>query len=260
MIRGHKHLQECAYIGDDSSEELDELMEAIREGTYVGNESIRSIVNQPDLMKRHREDVEFHHPAHQNTTKNHTINKSIDSSDITDPIIMKKILDSLQEKNKKKNKEDIYMTYIPRNSTIGRGEDVNFNIFAPDVHQTPKSKSQETYEDIVKKLQSLGERSGDILKKVNEDFQLNMIPKNKSLDKDHVKEQKMNMKGRHYSKPLVQFDDIIDKARRRRDITLSNSLDSELNRDDDESNVAMEEVRILFISCSYNVLETYSMA
>lgn len=27
IIRGHKHLHECAFIGDDSSEELDELLE-----------------------------------------------------------------------------------------------------------------------------------------------------------------------------------------------------------------------------------------
>ena len=28
VIRGHKHLQECAYIGDDSSEELEEILRA----------------------------------------------------------------------------------------------------------------------------------------------------------------------------------------------------------------------------------------
>lgn len=32
MIKGYKHLQECAYIGDDSSEELDELIEAHKLG------------------------------------------------------------------------------------------------------------------------------------------------------------------------------------------------------------------------------------
>ena len=28
MIKGYKHLQDCAYIGDDSSEEMKELQEA----------------------------------------------------------------------------------------------------------------------------------------------------------------------------------------------------------------------------------------
>lgn len=32
MIKGYKHLQECAYIGDDSSEELDEIIEAYQLG------------------------------------------------------------------------------------------------------------------------------------------------------------------------------------------------------------------------------------
>lgn len=31
MIRGHKHLHECAFIGDDSSEELEELVEVAQE-------------------------------------------------------------------------------------------------------------------------------------------------------------------------------------------------------------------------------------
>lgn len=31
VIRGHKHLHECAFIGDDSSEELEELLEVAEE-------------------------------------------------------------------------------------------------------------------------------------------------------------------------------------------------------------------------------------
>lgn len=31
IIRGHKHLHECAFIGDDSSEELEELLEIAEE-------------------------------------------------------------------------------------------------------------------------------------------------------------------------------------------------------------------------------------
>lgn len=32
LIKGHRHLHECAYIGDDSSEEYDELLEIAKEG------------------------------------------------------------------------------------------------------------------------------------------------------------------------------------------------------------------------------------
>lgn len=31
IIRGHKHLHECAFIGDNSSEELEELLEIAEE-------------------------------------------------------------------------------------------------------------------------------------------------------------------------------------------------------------------------------------
>lgn len=37
MIKGYKHLQECAYIGDDSSEELDELWEAYSLGLMTNS-------------------------------------------------------------------------------------------------------------------------------------------------------------------------------------------------------------------------------
>lgn len=35
LIRGHRHLHECAYIGDDSSEELNELIEIVAEGGTI---------------------------------------------------------------------------------------------------------------------------------------------------------------------------------------------------------------------------------
>lgn len=35
LIRGHRHLHECAYIGDDSSEELEELMEIAAENGAI---------------------------------------------------------------------------------------------------------------------------------------------------------------------------------------------------------------------------------
>ncbi|KAK9720344.1 protein of unknown function (DUF4792) [Popillia japonica] len=56
VIRGHKHLHDCAYIGDDSSEELDEILEAIKDGSYVYVNTTKDEQpsNVPHLMKRHR--------------------------------------------------------------------------------------------------------------------------------------------------------------------------------------------------------------
>lgn len=82
------------------------MMEAIREGTYIAptkNET-RPQVNTPNMMKRHRNDVEFHHPQHKNTTKNHTIDNRVDSAEITDPKMLKKILESISQKSTKKER------------------------------------------------------------------------------------------------------------------------------------------------------------
>nr|CAD7401045.1 unnamed protein product [Timema cristinae] len=66
VIRGHKHLHECAYIGDDSSEELEEMQANLPEGqrpvfkngTPVPVDDGES--NEPDQMKRVRPGVILH--------------------------------------------------------------------------------------------------------------------------------------------------------------------------------------------------------
>uniref|UniRef100_A0A0C9RP70 NAB6_0 protein n=1 Tax=Fopius arisanus TaxID=64838 RepID=A0A0C9RP70_9HYME len=77
IIRGHKHLHECAFIGDDSSEELEELLEIAEEqgllnGTgYPLNQKTDGPSNEPDKMKKADQDVQFHHKGnapHSNGT------------------------------------------------------------------------------------------------------------------------------------------------------------------------------------------------
>lgn len=66
LIRGHRHLHECAYIGDDSSEELEELMEIVAEGNVIQvpktDVSDESPSNRVDLLTKHRAEVTFHDP------------------------------------------------------------------------------------------------------------------------------------------------------------------------------------------------------
>lgn len=51
IIRGHKHLHECAFIGDDSCEELEELLEIAEEQGLLNitalpeNLKVTSIIN-----------------------------------------------------------------------------------------------------------------------------------------------------------------------------------------------------------------------
>ncbi|RVE45009.1 hypothetical protein evm_010327 [Chilo suppressalis] len=103
MIKGYKHLQECAYIGDDSSEELDELMEANKLGLISDDlllEKIQQLkkvdgkANQPGTMKRHKAGVSFHDPSH---TTNVTSPESVPTADITeqDPKELRELLERL---------------------------------------------------------------------------------------------------------------------------------------------------------------------
>lgn len=101
MIKGYKHLQECAYIGDDSSEELDELLEARRLGLLADDGLLDKLLkrvdnpaNIPDAMRRHKGGVQFHHPSN---IVNDTSSSSIPTQDITerDPKELKEILDKL---------------------------------------------------------------------------------------------------------------------------------------------------------------------
>ncbi|XP_011865778.1 PREDICTED: uncharacterized protein LOC105560886 isoform X2 [Vollenhovia emeryi] len=64
IIRGFKNLHECAFIGDDSSEELEELVEVAKEEGLLNlkrtTETAR-LSNVPDKMRRADQDVHFYH-------------------------------------------------------------------------------------------------------------------------------------------------------------------------------------------------------
>lgn len=208
-------------------------MQAIQEKSYVPPPKPKqnsTRVNEPELMKRHRADVKFHHPFHKNSSEMHTIKEAVDEAEITDPKMLQPILDSLQVKTRKKHKPTPQENHIHvhRNSTIAKEEKKNFKIESPHFDQT---KSEEALEDIIKRLQSLGNKTNSILDRINKKF-----------GKNETDDTKFDVKGRHYSKPAVHFDENIDRARRRRQITISNAMKSNLTEDDEERNLAMEEV------------------
>ncbi|XP_045519653.1 uncharacterized protein LOC123711216 isoform X1 [Pieris brassicae] len=103
MIKGYKHLQECAYIGDDSSEELDELLEAHQLGLMNNATLWEKIMqlkkedgkaNDPEAMKRHKAGVSFHDPSH---VSNVTSSAGVPDIDVTDhdPKELRAILEHL---------------------------------------------------------------------------------------------------------------------------------------------------------------------
>nr|XP_023014593.1 uncharacterized protein LOC111504309 [Leptinotarsa decemlineata] len=237
VIRGHKHLHECAYIGDDSSEELDELMEAVREGVYVDihenrppnstkSDNDEAPANDPELMRRHRPEVEFLSPIHRNASRSHHLAYAEDNSEISDTKDLKQILDALHVKSATYRKKLSGKSHTHRNSTIAKGESQNMHIEAPE----PNNSSQEILSDILRRLKALGPKGPKILQKVNVEF-------------DHIgdsKQEAIDMRARHYSKPSVNFGDYIDQARRRkRDLILSTAMG--MNENDEENDHAMEE-------------------
>ncbi|XP_026667108.1 uncharacterized protein LOC108622199 [Ceratina calcarata] len=115
IIRGHKHLHECAFIGDDSSEELEELFEVAKETGLLSVNGTESPSNQPEKMKRVHQGIQFHHKDHDrllNSTKHMAAHHY--SSHELDAKAMKAILSELFVKTldtKKKQKENPHHHY-----------------------------------------------------------------------------------------------------------------------------------------------------
>ncbi|XP_056635740.1 uncharacterized protein LOC130444560 isoform X2 [Diorhabda sublineata] len=224
MIRGHKHLHECAYIGDNSSEELEEQMEAIREHAIVESDEKKADqpANIPEAMKRHRPEVEFHTTYHQN--KSLALEKSVENIEITDMKDMRKILLALQERTEV-YKSKTSPNHVHRNSTVAQGETYNFKFNKPK----NVTSSEEAMNDILSKLTRMGEKGQQVLDRVNSKY-------NKQ-NKSNV----FQIKSRHYSKPIVNFSDDIDRSRKRRkrELIISQALAN--NEDDRDNDFGMEE-------------------
>lgn len=244
VIRGHKHLHECAYIGDNSSEELDEMMAAIREGTYkyTNSSSIGQPPNTPDMMKRHREDVQFYHPLHATNGTNHTLEgEELDTTDVTDPKLMKKILEMLKAKTPPKMVATTTKkphAHVHRNSTIAKDELGNLQI--ENAGPRNGTDSEEFVHDVLSKLHGLGNKGASILDKLNDRFNDRKNVQEMNDNSLNPSDPVLSIRGRHYQKPAVQFDDNIDRARRRkRELILETA--AILNEEEEDKDLAQEE-------------------
>ncbi|XP_031641099.1 uncharacterized protein LOC116352550 [Contarinia nasturtii] len=119
LIRGHKHLQQCAYIGDDSSEELEELLEIAEEKGIADLHfsSPESPANRVDLLTKHRPGVEFHDDRLRENKESFTFSPlqelAKDSEDNISGKRMKELLGLLPRKANK------FKTNIIYNNTHG---------------------------------------------------------------------------------------------------------------------------------------------
>ncbi|XP_059622740.1 uncharacterized protein LOC132265946 isoform X2 [Phlebotomus argentipes] len=76
LIRGHRHLHECAYIGDDSSEEDEELREIELEREKKEDENGDAPSNRVDLLKRSKPEIAFLDPVAQENANKYTLNRN----------------------------------------------------------------------------------------------------------------------------------------------------------------------------------------
>lgn len=118
LIRGHRHLQECAYIGDDSSEELEELLEIAAEKGILDLEisSPESPANRVDLLTKHRPEVQFHDQQMRDNADSFTFSPSQalqkDSEDDISGKRMKALLNLLPHKANKFKANTVNNTHI----------------------------------------------------------------------------------------------------------------------------------------------------
>ncbi|KAJ8673425.1 hypothetical protein QAD02_004687 [Eretmocerus hayati] len=98
VIRGHKNLHECAFIGDDSSEELEELLEIVEKEGILSkpiqtNTNASGLSNGPSKMKKVKQTVQFHHSErekdnllqHNNHQQHHEYSShELDAKDMRD--------------------------------------------------------------------------------------------------------------------------------------------------------------------------------
>ncbi|XP_050356698.1 uncharacterized protein LOC126777632 [Nymphalis io] len=216
MIKGYKHLQECAYIGDDSSEELDELIEAHKLGLISNSSLLEKIhqlnkedgkANDPGTMKRHKAGIKFHDPSQK---ANATSLDNVPSVDVTDhdPKELREILERLHAIRQAAKTESLKYYHPPshlmslpalhrhRDTNVDRDErrflsfkDIDGNISEP---ATTNATVKQTMQPIVLSNENIKTYNNNINNIENISSTISSKSENKKLDKDKAIERKIN--------------------------------------------------------------------
>lgn len=266
MIRGHKHLKQCAYIGDDSSEELYELEQELFNGTS-GEDS-----NEPEKMKKVMSGVVLHENG------NVTTEIDDDSSSLHHHHHHQhhpRVTFTPQEMQNKFGKVDnkkgqnVHLAFAdqmlnPNLLNIKDKKDykLKLNLDVPgskelkEMAKKPPS-SGEVYDDILSKLEELGDKKKEVLNRLKDKLEddklyshnfvgrkeetktgkessvlLEKLTKPASVKQQHEIEKET-------TKIVTTEED--DRKRRKRQISFGAHLHATLNKDDIEGDTAMEE-------------------
>lgn len=264
VIRGHKHLHQCAYIGDDSSEELEEMEGNVQETVQWPVTSVHdpnrnkmmtnhhsssisetsNVLNQPARMRRFRNGVTFHATKGSISSDEKLDYRDDPESDDVDNILIELIRNIAWGKSRHKAKDGVTKapsTTYPR-PYKGSTESQRVNVTRERADYSSAPTSNEVFEDVLKRLQRLGDRGRIVLKRLNEQMG-DIIPKNgdgsgyedlnilRNMVRDILLE-----KGEGKNMSEGQLD------RSRRGITLTPpNLQESLNVDAEDEDAAIEE-------------------
>jgi hypothetical protein len=281
VIRGHKHLHQCAYIGDDSSEELEEMEANLEENvqwpitsvhdpsqkkTTVDrhsstNEKISSELNQPTRMRRVRPGVMFHANKSPIQSNERLQDRYDADSDDVDNLLIQLIQNVVWGKGRAKAKEGIKKVpsksyaEVAKASTESSRSKVKINETEKDLVPT----SSEVFEDVLRRLQGLGNRGRHVLRRLNK--QMGDII---STDEDESSRQSLEALRNIVRDMLEEREDGTDTRdeeqleRNRRGVTLSPpSLQDVLNMHAEDENAAFEEVSESKLKSSCEILTLF---
>lgn len=243
MIRGHRHLKQCAYIGDDSSEELDEIFD----GDENNNTSADyDISNKPSNMKTIRGGVVLE-------------GKNLDHSDISASHHHHKpfhhgAVEQLQENYLKwdNKKGQVHLNYAEQELNPKKLRDKEeyktnpkiVNILSETETERQVKSSGEVYDGILQQLKQMGPKGQEMLKQLNK----KILEEERNLDskpKIGISEQKEEI-SEHKPKETITINienDLKNKKRRRRQIPENRETASSLTQHDEHADHAAEEVK-----------------
>lgn len=269
LIKGHKHLRDCAYIGDDSSEELDELDEDESNSTKVHQDP----ANDPTKMTKLKDGIVHHQTATNHTAETFAIHhKKKGHSSESDSISKDEKVRRLR--TDRKLGPTVHLAFAELGNKLvlppyrklyeNGAENMNSHTKANSVNKkfstiktleksaepSPKKAitSREIYEDVMKKLESLNDnRAKMILERLNSRLSSKTETSNVADKESSSSTPENNVKIRHHRKLFNKIEEQkINKSesenllRKKREVILG-TLEGPLTTHNEEDDAAMEE-------------------
>ncbi|XP_075215596.1 uncharacterized protein LOC142321412 isoform X2 [Lycorma delicatula] len=264
LIRGHKHLRNCAYIGDDSSEEIEEMY------PDDGNNTVhQDPPNKPEKMTKMSDGVVVY--GQMNTAIPGFHHKKISSSmsnSISRIHKPKKVLKTgLKRGNKihlafaelgnKLVKYNFDLNKLKSNNYSQTGYSNNENekstidkssLKLPTTESSSLQSSREIYEKLIKRMKMLGDKGKRVLDKLRQFNETTSNSTNSEIKKT-TDSPEIDLKPKHKLRHLRKLlkvsrnenkTEITDEIQRKRREILLNNLHNPLIQDE-ESDTAMEE-------------------